>query len=232
MDVVDGTQDLSKYKVVFAPALYVLSEAQAHRIEAYVQGGGIFVAGCRSGVKNEQSQIVKTPLPGLLRKVMGIIVEEYVPIYSGKMNVTFSGMLQGAQAMCDVWADVLRAEGAEVLATYTGGTYAGKPAITMHGAGAGKAIYVGAHLDPASLARFLITIERMAGISPKLTLPQGVEMTTRSNGKKSWTYLLNHSARTQSIALQEDYADALTGKRMQGTQSLEPYEVMILIRST
>lgn len=231
MDMVDGTQDLSKYKVIFAPALYVVSEAQAHQIESYVQGGGFFVAGCRSGVKNEQSQIVTTPLPGLLRKVMGTAVEEYMPIYSGKMNVTFSGVLQGAPATCDVWADILRPEGAEVLATYTGGIHTGKPAITVHGAGKGKAFYVGAHLDPASLARVLITIERMAGISPKLTVPQGVEMTTRSNGKKSWTYVLNHSATTQSIALQEDYVDALTGKRMQGTQRLEPYGVMVLSRN-
>ena len=78
----------------------------------------------------------------------------------------------------------------------------------------------------------LITIERMAGISPKLTLPQGVEMTTRSNGKMSWTYVLNHTATTQTIALQEDYADALTGKKMHGTQSLDPFGVRILVRNT
>ncbi len=232
LDMVDGTQDLSKYKVVYAPALYVISEAQARRIEAYVQGGGFFVAGCRSGVKDEQSQIVKTPLPGLLRKVMGAVVAEYVPIYSGKLNVAFSGPLQGAEATCDVWADVLRTEGADVLATYSGGAYAGQPAITMHGTGKGKAIYVGAHLDPASLARVLITVERMAGITPKLTVPRGVEVTTRSKGKKSWTYVMNHSAKPQSIALPGEYAHALTGSTMRGTQTLEPYGVMVLVKST
>ena len=232
LDIVDGTQDLSKYKVVFAPALYVLSEAQARQIETYVQGGGFFVAGCRSGVKTEQSQIVRTPLPGLLRKVMGAVAEEYVPIYSGKMEVTFSGALQGPPAACDVWADVLRPEGAEVLATYSGGAYAGKPAITSNSAGKGKAIYVGAHLDPPALARVLITIERMAGVVPELTVPRGVEMTTRSNGKKSWTYVLNHNAESQTLALQGDYTSAFTGGPMRGTQTLEPYGVMVLVRTT
>ena len=228
LDMVDGTQDLSRYKIVFAPALYVLSEAQARRIDAYVQGGGVFVAGCRSGVKTEQSQIVKTPLPGLLRPVIGAVVEEYVPIYSGTMGVAFRGALQGPEARCDVWADVLRTEGAEVLATYTGGQYAGKPAITMHSVGKGKAFYVGAHLEPASLARVLITIERMAGVAPTVTVPQGVEVTRRGDGKRSWTYVLNHSAKPQPIAVEGDYRNALTGSAVQGTQSLEPYGVMIL----
>ena len=210
----------------------MLSGQQARRIEEYVQGGGFFVAGCRSGVKNEGSQIVKTPLPGLLRKVMGAAVEEYVPIYSGKMKVGFSGVFEGPEATCDVWADVLRPEGAEVLAAYNGGIYAGKPAITMHGVGKGKAVYVGAHLDPASLARVLITIERMAGVAPKLTAPPGVEVTTRRNGRKSWTYVLNHTAKTQPIAVGADYANALTGSAVRGTQNLEPYGVMVLVKST
>ncbi len=231
LDRVDGTQDMARYKVVFAPALYVVSDAQAAAIERYVQGGGIFVAGCRSGVKTTESQIVKTPLPGLLRSIMGVVVDEYVPLYSSKMNVTFSGLLQGPAATCDVWADILRPESAEVLATYDSGTYAGKAAITMHTMGKGKAIYVGAHLDPASLARVVITIERMAGVAPALTVPYGVEVTARRSGSKSWTYLLNHTAKTQSFALKETCTNALTGSAIHGNQSLEPYGVMVLVQN-
>ncbi len=232
LDAVDGLQNLGKYKIVFAPTLYVVSEAQAHQIEAYVQGGGVFVAGCRLGVKEEHSRIVNTPFPGLLRQLMGAVVEEYVPIYTGKMDVVFSAMLNGPQATCDIWADVLRVEGAEVLATYSGGRYAGKPAITMHASGKGKAIYVGAHLDPASLARVLITFERMAGIRPKVSAPQGVEVTYRTSGTRTWTYLLNHSARTQQIAMAGEYRNALTGAPSLSDQPIEPYGALVFVSNT
>ena len=71
VDIVAATQDLSRYKVVCAPAMYVVSATQADRIRAYVQGGGTFIAGFRLGVNNVldqdpplvNSRIVGTGLP-------------------------------------------------------------------------------------------------------------------------------------------------------------------------
>lgn len=113
-----------------------------------------------------------------------------------------------------------------------GGAYAGKPAITTHTAGKGKAIYLGAHLDPASLARVLITIERMAGIVPAITAPPGVEITTRQSGATFWTYLMNHSGAEQAVSLKKNYKDALTGTSLQGSQTLEPYGVRVLLSNS
>ncbi len=76
IDVIQPGADLAPYKVVFAPLAYVLSEDQATRIRSFVQGGGVFVSSFRLGVKTESSQIVRTPLPGLLRDVMGVTVED------------------------------------------------------------------------------------------------------------------------------------------------------------
>jgi len=52
--------------------MYIVSEQQAGRIRSFVQNGGTFIAGFRLGVKDEHSRIVATPLPGLLRDVMGV----------------------------------------------------------------------------------------------------------------------------------------------------------------
>ena len=62
----------------------------------------MFVTNFRLGVKTESSQIVRTPLPGLLRDVMGVTVEDYIPIYSGKNGVTFPRrwLEQTASAAC------------------------------------------------------------------------------------------------------------------------------------
>ena len=64
VDVISPDSDLSRYKLVFAPVQYVLSEKQAARIRSYVEGGGTFVTSFRLGVKDESSQIVRTPLAG------------------------------------------------------------------------------------------------------------------------------------------------------------------------
>jgi beta-galactosidase len=229
VDVVDATQDLSRYKVVCAPVMYVVSTAQADRIRAYVQGGGAFIAGFRLGVKDEHSRIVATPLPGLLRDVMGVELIDYQPIYSEKQAVEFKGALAGANAECHIWADILAPRRAEVLATYTETAYAGKAAITSNTFGKGKAIYLGAHLEPADLARVLLTFIGQAGVPRAAEAPPGVEVTTRRTERQAWTYLLNHTAKPQSVTLTGTYTDAHDRSAVSGPVRLEPYGVRVLI---
>jgi beta-galactosidase len=124
--------DLSPYKIVFAPVVYVLSDGQAERIRSYVQDGGVFVTNFRLAATTETSQMTRTPLPGPLRDVMGVNVADYVPIYSGKPGVKFSSTLSGPDGECGLWADVLQPAGAEVHGIYTSAPYAGRAAVTMN----------------------------------------------------------------------------------------------------
>ena len=168
IDVIAPEADLSPYKIVFAPLAYVMSEKQAAKIKSFVQGGGMFVTNFRLGVKTVSSQIVRTPLPGLLRDVMGVTVADYIPIYSAKNAVKFAPALAGPDGECGLWTDILQPTGAEVLASYTKGSHAGEAAITINTVGSGKAVYIGADLDAASLARVLRTLSGLAGISNRL----------------------------------------------------------------
>jgi beta-galactosidase len=232
VDIVDATGDLSRYKVLFAPTMYVVSPQQAQRIRSFVQAGGTFIAGFRLGVKDEHSRIVDTPLPGLLRDVMGVELLDYQPIYSNPQGVRFSGLLAGPDADCRIWADILDPildpKQAEVLATYTDGMYAGKPAITSHAFGKGTAIYVGPHLGPTDLARVLLTLMASKGVKPAMQVPPGVEITARRCDRETLTYVLNHTAKTQSVHLGGNYRDVLSGKPQGETVGLAPYGVSVL----
>ena len=228
VDLVDTTQDLSRYKMLFAPVMYIVSPKQAERIRAFVQGGGVFIAGFRLGVKEESSRIVATPLPGLLRDVMGVELIDYQPIYTEKQGVKFSGLLAGSDAECHVWADILDPKQSEVLATYTTGVAAGKAAITSHAFGKGKAIYVGAHLEPADLARILLTLAAANGVQSPVKAPQGVEVTTRKSSGGTLTYLLNHTASQQTVQVAGNVKDILTASTHTGTVSLNPFGVSVL----
>jgi beta-galactosidase len=229
IDMVDATQDLSRYKVLCAPVMYIVTQQQADRIRSFVEGGGTFIAGFRLGVKDEHSRIVDTPLPGLLRDVMGVELIDYQPIFSEKQGVKFAGPLSGADAECHVWADILDPKKAEVLATYTERAYAGKAAITTNNFGKGKAIYLGAHLEPADLGRVLLTLLAMSGVKRTIEAPRGVEITIRHAERQSWTYLLNHTPRPQSVTLSAKYQDALDKTPVSGPINLAPYGVKVLV---
>jgi beta-galactosidase len=228
IDVIAMEDDLSRYKIVFAPVMYVLSEAQAARIRRFVQNGGVFVSNFRLGVKNESSQIVRTALPGPLRDVMGVTVEDYVPVYSGKQGVKFSSSLSGPDAEIGIWMDILQPSGAEVLGTYASGDYAGKAAITMNSFGKGKAVYIGADLNAESLSRVLRSLAARAGVKTPLEVPPGVEVTVRNAGNKQWMFLLNHTPTAQTINIPKTFVDLLTSESHTGTVDLSGYGVRVL----
>jgi beta-galactosidase len=193
-----------------------------------VQGGGVFVTGFRLGAKTDTSQMIRTPLPGLLRDVMGITIEDYVPIYSAKQGVRFSEGLAGADASCGMWTDILQPRGAEVLGAYTSGAHAGKAAVTVNKFGKGKAIYIGADLDGASLARVLQSLSSSAGVRLPFNVPRGVELTVRTAGGKQWTFLLNHTSGAQTVDNSRKCTDLLTRESISGRVNLGAYAVRVL----
>jgi beta-galactosidase len=227
VDLVRLEDDLAHYKVVFAPVQYVVSEKQAESVRNYVRAGGTFVAGFRLGVKDESSQIVDKPLPGLLRDVMGITLKDYVPLYSGKPGVKFGAEVPGPDATTELWADLLNPEAASVLARYTG-EYDGEAAITVNHFGKGKAIYIGADLDPVSLARVLRTCLAASGSNSAFSAPGGVEVTRRRAGEREWFFVLNHSSKAQRVTLPRKFKSVLTENVFDGSLELKAYEVVVL----
>jgi len=235
IDIVAPGIDLSSYKIVLAPLPYVVSEAQATKIRSYVQGGGVFVAGFRLGAKTQSSAMSQTPLPGFLRDVMGVTVEDYVPIYSAKQSVDLSKFLSGLDAShdahCGLWADIIQPSEAEVLGTYTAGAHAGQAAVTLNKYGKGKAIYIGADLDAGGLNGMLQTLAGLAGVEQPLDVPSGVETTVRTSGGKQWLFLLNHTAEVQSVSISNSFTDILAREKLTGRVSLNAYGVRILQRA-
>jgi beta-galactosidase len=76
--------DLSRYRLVIAPALYLTTERAAANLRRYVEGGGTLVVSCFSGIVDDRDRVYPGPYPGALRDVLGLIVEEWLPLRAGE----------------------------------------------------------------------------------------------------------------------------------------------------
>jgi beta-galactosidase len=235
IDIVSPDADLSPYKVVLAPTLYVLPPGLAERLRHFVHRGGTLIVGFRSGVKDEHNRVVPHPLPGLLAEVLGVEVVEYDALYDCPQSVRFLVPGLGKGAACELWADILKpmtaldgTTEAQVLAEYTDDYYAGQPAITLNGWGQGQAIYIGAGLSGEALGRVLVGLATQRGVTPLLSTPQGIEVARRNADDGEWWFILNHTSLPQSIDLPAPFVDAFSGAPVEASIQLQGYDVRVL----
>ncbi|MDO8684518.1 MAG: beta-galactosidase, partial [Armatimonadota bacterium] len=116
VDVICSDADLSKYKLVIAPTMFVLKEETAAKLREYVKSGGTLITTFRSGVKDQYSRIVDEPLPGKLRDIFGVKVEEYHSPWPEEENRIKPKTGDPTESAVKVWIDVLKTETAEVIA--------------------------------------------------------------------------------------------------------------------
>ncbi|MCB0041953.1 MAG: beta-galactosidase trimerization domain-containing protein, partial [Caldilinea sp.] len=219
--------DFANYKVIFVPNLYLVDDATAARLEEYVAGGGTLIMGFFSGIVDENEHIRLGGYPAPFRKLLGIRVEEFAPMADGEQNeVRFA---DGSSSACGLWADVIDLEGATALATFTGNFYAGRPAITEHTFGRGRAIYIGTRLAPETTGALLGRLSAAAGVTPPVSAPPGVEVVRRrtDDGRTLW-FVLNHRPELVTVTLPAAGIDVLTGAEVAGAVALEPYGVLIV----
>jgi len=233
VDIVAPTDDLSSYKLVIAPALHVLSDAAAANLKQFAQAGGVLVATPRTGVKDETNAVVNQRLPGLLAELCGVKVEEYDSLPAdarNKLEFTLPELASAPLAFASVWCDVLKPNGADVVARYTQDYYAGQPAITLNKIGQGQVVYVGTFGDTdlyKPLAGWLLDL---ASVQPILAAPEEVEVTERWQDDQRLLFVLNHTDQEQKVVLDGRYTDLLEESILEGEATVAPRDVLILVK--
>jgi beta-galactosidase len=227
LDIVSPEMSLDRYKLVVAPALNVLTTAQAERLAAYVRAGGHLVLGPRSGMKDDDNSLWTTRQPGPLKDVLGGHVEQY---YALEKPIALDGVTGTGQAA--IWGEELVADAADtrVLMHYTDGSWlAGKPAALTRNVGKGTITYLGAWLDDATMRRFLAAAAAEAGAKPVLTAPDDIEVCERRGDDKRIIVVINHGSQKHSLRLPQPMRDVLRGAGVQSTLSLPPHGVAVLL---
>ena len=224
VDVVSPEADLSSYKVVVAPEMFVYKKAAAENLYRYVIGGGTLVLTNRSGVKDNNNNCIMESLPTVFKELVGAEVTEYDPIGAKEQKIKD---FAGNEYVCRQWCDILRLTTAKAYAEYSDNYYRCCPAVTMNRYCSGVVYYVGTVCKSDFYESFAGNIMRQTGMPRLKGLPKGVEVTTRTNGLDDYIFFFNNSEENAKITLPKAMFSIIdsAGK---DTIDLKPFEMDIV----
>ena len=189
VDFVAPGAALDGYALVVVPCLYLVSDSAAQTITDYVAGGGHAVITFFSGIVDADDRVRTGGYPGAFREVLGLHSEEFFPVDE---QLTLS---DGSTAT--LWSELVHADTADVVATFTDGPLVGEPAVTRNSFGSGAAWYLATALDPAALSAVLARAASEAGVREPIRA-DGVEIVLR-RGTHDFLFVINHSDVAVSI---------------------------------
>ncbi|MEU4834168.1 beta-galactosidase [Streptosporangium sp. NPDC023615] len=192
VDVRHPGDDLSGYAVVIAPQLYLLTDASAANLAAYVAGGGTLLMSAFSDVVDEHDMF---PLGGFttrLADTLGLRVTDFgaLPVDGTHDATTVTVSLEGTSLKGRLFAEELDVTDATVLGRFGDGRLRGRPALTSRVSGAGTAYYLATVPDEEGMGALVARILAGAGVRPVVDgLPEHVEAVVRDGH----LFLVNHS---------------------------------------
>ncbi len=230
IDFARPTEDLSKYRLVFAPSLHLMAGGEADRLKLYVQNGGTLVGTFNTGLVDEHQIAPDTGYPHDLTDLFGLEVTEFDPLPPGEENhLTFKGAFPTSHMHpARLWCDIIEPNGCQILATYAKDFYSGTPAMTMNTFGLGKAIYIGTLSHQHFYYDLVTWLRQMCNLHPLLKVPDTVEVSLRQKEGTKVFFLLNHQNSPVRIQFYKPMHDFLTGSTFSGNYDLPPHGVLVL----
>jgi beta-galactosidase len=227
IDIVTPTSDLSRYKLVVAPGLNVLSDAAGQSLIAYVRAGGNLVLGQRTAMKDEDNALQPQDQPGPLADLLGAHVKQF---YALMNPVAVQGSFGTTESK--LWAEQLAVDApdTEVWSRYgkSNGWLDGQPAIVSRKVGKGTITYVGVWMPEAAMKALAQKLVTMSGVrAPFGPVPSGVEVNPRVAADHTVFVLVNMSGAACEVHPAHAMTDVLHGGSV-SVVTLAKYGVAVL----
>ena len=226
VDVAFPPSDLSAYRIVVAPALYVTDQALVDKLTAFVKNGGTLILTFRSGVKDEHNVVTDRTLPGPFADIAGVAIHEFDPQINEEQEIVGPGRIAlphpllvrhsrslHGQSPGDLWQGLLRRQ------TGRHGEQAGK----------GRVYYVGTESkSPLFYDRLIALAAKKSLVALNARIPPGVEVAVRQKAGRKIIFVMNYTGTAQTVPLDQAYQNALTGKTEPMDVQIPAYEVKVL----
>ena len=201
--------DLSGYKLVVVPQMYLCREQWAKNLRDYVNGRGTIVVSYFSGIVDEDDAVHLGGYPGVLRELLGLKIGEFLPLRAHE-RVSLSGGGHGT-----VWSEEISLHGAQPVQRFVDGPAAGGPAVTRNRVEEGTAWYVATTPDAAALREILRAAAADAGVAFDTVTPAQLELVERRSADGArYLFAINHGETAVPFAAAG--TDLLTGEAFAG----------------
>lgn len=227
VDVVTPQQDLSKYSLVVAPMMYMMTEETMDRFRDYVKNGGVLVGSYLSGLVNETDLTYLGGWPKTLQETYGIDAKEIDTLYpKDKNSIKFGNESFEVVDYCTI----IEAKEAEVLAKYEEDFYKNTPAITKNNLEKGKAYFIGARTNQEFLSKFYDEIVKDLHINEveDFISEGGISIQIRENKDAKYYFIMNFTEEEKNIGIKGSYLNLISGKMMERLNLMKPYDVYVL----
>lgn len=238
VDVISPEHDLSGYKLVIAPRLWIATPELAQRWRTFVESGGTLVATHDTAITDPTNLVHTGGWPGVgLKDLFGIWIEEtdrLSPETDRPVSIAGNNRF-GLQANYNAHETCALGHlcGATTIATYATDFYAGRPALTVREAGKGQAIYQAARFKPDLLHDLYGVLIRQLNIEAVIdsALPSGVTAQVRGVGDEAYIFLLNFTNEPRTVSLGSRKLRCIeTGQQYTGSVDLGALEVRVCAR--
>ena len=217
VDLIDTPHPLDGYQVVFSPFLTTIDEDLQEKAEAFVRAGGTWIIGPMSGILTEDtSKYTDSPCP-FVERFAGVYTKYQKPIAN---SVWHAAWQDGSPLGISICYDAFEATDSTPLATYHGDEFDGFAAITERRIGAGRVILLGTLPDA-------LAIRRLTGLSPIAEASENIDLIERS-GTHAGLIAIEAENKPGILTLPGSYRDLIHDRRLCGTVTVKPYEVLVL----
>lgn len=214
------SENLSRYKAIFVPALYAAPNELLQKLNHYVADGGNLVATFKTAFANENVKVSHEVQPHILNSSFGVKYHQF----TFPKNVGLKGTIidENSEAKAKTFMELLISEGAEVLAYYDHYNWKEYAAITKNHYGKGKAVYLGCMTDQATLKAVIRDVLQNAQVEiPVYSYPVIMRKGTNQFGKNV-KYFFNYSANEQSIPfVYKNGVELLSETRIETRETLD-----------
>ncbi|WP_062521776.1 beta-galactosidase [Demequina silvatica] len=221
VDFASRSSSLDSYDLVIVPSMQVVTPEVQERVAAARERGATVLVTYQSAILDLGLGVLPGGYLGSWASMLGVRVEEFAPFahpdqYFDAPSTVPGSAVEGALAGdIEGWSEVVHADAAEVLATFTEGLAAGGPAITRRAPseGAGAAWYVATQPSDALADAVVARLLADSGVTPVAT-SASPEVEAVRRGEK--LFLINHGATAAEVEWDG------------GAATLEPGEVRVV----
>jgi len=175
------SRNLSGYKVIVVPPLYIATDELLTRLSEYVKNGGHLVLAFKSGFCNEYSTVRWEMMPGPLKEAAGFHYQEFSSVKQ-PLPLKDDPYHLGADNKVSDWAELIIPDSAKTLAYYDHPFLREYPALTRNQFGKGTLTYEGTVLGDKLQKAVLLDELKTAGlVTSDQSLPPAVHVKHAKN---------------------------------------------------